>query len=89
VTRGDVAGRLAVRRRDLERHRDAVLPGSALHFEAIRDRMIESDAGTLHRRGGWRWYHRALFRETVVANADFLILNDVDAKELSGRLAGS
>ena len=51
--------------------------------------MIESDAATLHRRGGWRWYHRALFRETVVANADFLILNDVDAKELSGRLAGS
>lgn len=54
-------------------------------FTRFEDLYFLAAINTYNRRCGWRWYHPTLPRETVVANADFLIVNGGRPEELAAR----
>lgn len=70
---------------DLDTFRDPTRLDDRIPYEAFEDLFFLAGVNTYNRRCGWKRYHRTLSRETVIANADFLILNDVDASESARR----
>lgn len=73
---------------DLDTFDESKRLSEKISYEQFEELFILTASSSYNRRWGWRWYHRTLSRETVVAKADFLILNDADTKDLPGRLPG-
>jgi hypothetical protein len=73
---------------DLDSFDDARRFSDEIPFRQFEDLFFLAGVNTYNRRCGWHGYYRTLSRGAVVANADFLILNDVDASMLPGRFPG-
>jgi hypothetical protein len=70
---------------DLDTFEDAGRISDRVPYEQFEDLYFLAAINTYNRRCGWRWYHGSLDRQTVVDNADFVILNDVDSRGWEGR----
>jgi hypothetical protein len=67
---------------DLDTFADPERISDRIPYQRFEDLFFLAGINTYNSRCGWRWYHGTLERETVIGNADFLILNDLDASEL-------
>jgi hypothetical protein len=67
---------------DLDIFADRERISDRIPYQQFEDLFFLAGINTYNSRCGWRWYHGTLERETVIANADFLILNDFDSSEL-------
>jgi len=54
-------------------------------YRSFQDLYVLTAFNTYNRRIGWRHYYRTLSREQIVANADFVIVNDAGPEELAER----
>lgn len=70
---------------DLETYEDPARLDDRIADQAFEDLFFLAGINTYNRRCGWWHYHRMLSRETVLANADFLIVNAGDRDELARR----
>jgi hypothetical protein len=70
---------------DLDLFDDPARISDRIPYRRFEDLFFLAAINTYNWRCGWRWYHGTLERETVISNADFLILNDFDATELERR----
>ena len=62
---------------DLETFEEPERSSDRLPYSRFEDLYILTAFNSYNRRCGWRWYYHTLSREAVVANADFVILNEV------------
>jgi hypothetical protein len=69
---------------DLETFEEPERLSASIPNARFEDLYILTALNSYNRRCGWRWYYSTLARETAVANADFVILNEVGADQAAG-----